>query len=64
MVSKIDEKILYEQTENYANEVLVQKLFWYRKGYSTWYALVKFKKNENDCLDHYLWVPPSWFLNS
>ena len=51
LVSKIYEKFLYQQIEDFPNKILSPKLCGFRKGHSTQYALLNLLKNWQKCLD-------------
>ena len=51
LISKIFEKVLYQQIEEFANKILSPKLCGFRKGHSTHHALLKLLKNWQKCLD-------------
>ena len=44
-VSKIFERILFNQLQHFSNKFLSPLLFGFRKGYSTQYALITYSKN-------------------
>ena len=51
LISKLYEKVLYQQIEDFANNVLSPKLCGFRKGHSTQHALLNLLKNWQKCLD-------------
>ena len=51
LISKIFEKVLYQQIEDFANKTLSPKLFGFRKGHSTQHALLNLLKNWLKCLE-------------
>ena len=51
LISKIFEKFLYQQIEDFPNKNLSPKLCGFRKGHSTQYALLNLLKNWQKCLD-------------
>ena len=51
LISKLYEKVLYQQIEDFANNILSPKLCGFRKGHSTQHALLNFLKNWQKCLD-------------
>ena len=46
-VSKIFERILFNQLQRFSNKFLSPLLFGFRKGYSTQYALINLKQSQN-----------------
>ena len=55
LISKIFEKLLYQQIEDFAKNILSPKLCGFRKGHSTQHALPNLLKNWEKCLDKY-WI--------
>ena len=53
LISKLFEKVLYQQIEDFANKILSPKLCGFRKGYSAQHALLNLLKNRQKCLDKY-----------
>ena len=53
LISKLFEKVLYQQIEDFANKILSPKLCGLRKGHSTQHALLNLLKNWQKCLDKY-----------
>ena len=51
LISKIFEKFLYQQIEDFSNKILSPKLCGFRKGHSTQHALLNLLKNWQKCLD-------------
>ena len=51
LISKIFEKVLYYQIEEFANKILSPKLCIFRKGHSTRHALLNLLKKWQKCLD-------------
>ena len=51
LISKLYEKVLYQQIEDFANNILSPKLCGFRKGHSTQHALLNLLKNWQKCLD-------------
>ena len=51
LISKIFEKVLYQQIEGFSNKVLSPKPSGFRKGNSTQHALLNLLKNWQKCLD-------------
>ena len=51
LISKIFEKFLYLQIEDFPNKILSPKLCGFRKGHSTQHALLNLLKNWQKCLD-------------
>ena len=50
-ISKVFEKFLYQQIEDFSNKILSPKLCGFRKGHSTQHALLNLMKNWQKCLD-------------
>ena len=53
LISKLFEKLLYQQIEDFANKILPPKLCGFRKEHSTQHALLNLLKNWQKCLDKY-----------
>ena len=53
LISKLFEKVLYQQIEDFANKILSPKLCGFRKGHSTQHALLNLLKNWQKRLDKY-----------
>ena len=53
LISKLFEKVLYQQIEDFANKILSPKLCGFRKGHSIQHALLNLLKNWQKCLDKY-----------
>ena len=51
LISKIFEKFIYQQIEDFSNKILSPKLCGFRKGHSTQHALLNLLKNWQKCLD-------------
>ena len=51
LILKIFEKVLYQQTEDFANNILLPKLYGFLKGHSAQHVLLNFLKNWQKCLD-------------
>ena len=51
LILKIFEKVLYQQIEDFANNILLPKLYGFRKGHSAQHVLLNFLKNWQKCLD-------------
>ena len=51
LISKIFEKVLYQQIEDFSNKILSPKLCGFRKGHATQHALLNLLKNCQKCLD-------------
>ena len=51
LISKLYEKVLYQQIEDFANKILSPKLCGFRKSHSTQHALLNLLKNWQECLD-------------
>ena len=51
LISKIFEKFLYQQIEDFSNKILSPKLCGFRKGHSTQHALLYLLKNRQKCLN-------------
>ena len=51
LISKLYEKVLYQQIEDFANNFLSPKLCGFRKGHSTQHALLNLLKNWQKCLE-------------
>ena len=51
LISKIFEKVIYQQIKVFANKILSPKLCGFRKGHSTQHALLNLMKNCQNCLD-------------
>ena len=51
LISKIFEKFLYQQIEDFSNKILSPKLCGFRKGHSTQHVLLNLLKNWQKCLD-------------
>ena len=53
LISKLFEKVLYQQIESFTNKILSPQLCRFRKGHSTRHALLNLLKNWQKCLDKY-----------
>ena len=53
IISKLFEKVLYQQIEDFINKILWPKLWGFRKGYSLQHTLLNLLKNWQKCLDKY-----------
>ena len=51
LISKIFEKVLYQQIEGFPNKILLPKLCGFRKDHSTQHALFNFVEKLQKCLD-------------
>ena len=51
LISKIFEKFLYQQIEDFSNKILSPKLCGFRKRHSTQHALLNLLENWQKCLD-------------
>ena len=51
LISKIFEKILYQQIEYFSNKILSPNFCGFRKGHSTQHALLNLSKNWQKCLN-------------
>ena len=53
LISKLFEKVVYQQIEDFPNKILSPKLCRFRKGHSAQHAVLKLLKNWQKCLDKY-----------